>query len=85
MVLMVSLYLVKPFLTSLNIRFTTFYSDDTDYGILLFILTIVCAILFQIVMEQMIYRFTIFGITLENSLTMMIFQKSLKYSSLALK
>jgi len=48
-------------------------------------MTLVCTFVHKLLFEQLFYRFAQIGINLSNSLTMMVYCKSLKYPSLAEK
>lgn len=72
-----------PILTALNIDYLTNNRDDIEVGILLFLLTLVVSIVHRIAFSQYLYRFQNLGIRLSNVVTMIIYNKSLKYSPLA--
>ena len=77
--------IINPILTSININYIQNYKDDTWYGVQLFLLTLFSGIIHKIIFNQFLYRFGSFGINLKNNLNMMIYAKSLNYSTLANK
>ena len=78
-------WLATPLLTALNIRYISTYRDDVPLGIGLFFLTFLVMFLHRITNYQCDYGFRIFGIRLSNVVTMLIYNKSLKYSPLSEK
>jgi hypothetical protein len=69
--------------TALNIDYISNYRDNVGYGVGLFFATFLVAFLTRMTISHMFYRFTILGINLANTVTMMVFTKSLRYSSMA--
>jgi len=69
----------------MSINYIKNYKDDKWYGIQLFIITLLSGVIQKIMYNQFLYRFGCFGISLKNNLNMMIFVKSLNYSTLANK
>jgi len=85
-VVVVSLTMFSPFLTSMIISYIQNRSDyEPSYGITLFVIILITSIIKSIVSTQMNFSFTQMGINLTNSLTMMIYCKSFKYASIAEK
>ena len=80
---MVFLYLVRPLLTSINIDFIQNHQGDVKYGIQLFFLTLIVSILHRVTWTQFVYKFSMLGLKLSNTMNMLIYQKSLKYSPIA--
>lgn len=76
----------SPYMTALIMRYISHREDyESYYGALLFGLTILLQIIKALCMAQMGYRFTKLGVNLTNSLTLLIFTKSLRYPSIAEK
>jgi ATP-binding cassette, subfamily C (CFTR/MRP), member 1 len=78
------LFMAMPFLTSFNIQYIQ-SSRDVSKGIMLFGLTILVCMVQKISFAQLMYKFEFIGIQWCNCLNMMIYNKSLKYSTLANK
>jgi len=78
-------WLVSPILTSLNISYIQNYKDDKWYGVQLFLLTLLSQFINKTVFNQFLYRMGSFGVNLKNNLNMMVFAKSMNYSTLANK
>lgn len=81
--IVVILFMASPVLTALNIDYLTNHKDNLQQGILLFLLTIVVTLLHRIIFSQYLYRFMNLGIRLSNIVTMIVYNKSLRYSPLA--
>lgn len=79
----ITLFLVRPLLTSINIDFIQNHRGDINYGIQLFFLTLIVSILHRLSFTQGIYQFSMLGLKLSNTLNMLIYAKSLKYSPIA--
>lgn len=79
----VILFMASPVLTALNIDYLTNHRDNLNHGIFLFILTIIVTLSHRILFSQYLYRFMNLGIRLSNIVTMIVYNKSLKYSPLA--
>lgn len=76
-------YMATPFLTTWNIDYIRNHQGDIQYGVILFLATIFATVVHKIFFSQFFYNFTFFGINIKNCLNMMIFTKSLRYSTLA--
>lgn len=77
---------LSPFLTAMIMRYIAHREDyESYYGGLLFGLTILLQFVRAICNTHMNYRFVKLGINLTNSLTLLIFTKSLRYPSVAEK
>lgn len=77
---------ISPYLTALIMRYISHRSDyESSYGGLLFGFTVLLQVVKALCMAQMSYRFTKLGVNLTNSLTLLIFTKSLRYPSIAEK
>lgn len=76
-------YVTQPLLTSYNIDYIQNHRGDLSYGITLFLITILTEVLNKISWNQVLYRFSFFGLKLFNTINTMIYHKSLKYSALA--
>lgn len=83
--LVVGLFIMNPLLTAFNIDFIQNYQGDTQYGIILFTATFIANALLKLSFAQLMYRYNFIGINMKNSLNMMIYCKSLRYSSTANK
>ena len=77
------LYLVRPLLTSINIDYIQNHQGNVNYGIQLFFLTLVVSILHRVSFTQVMYKFSMLGLKLANTMNMLIYAKSLKYSPIA--
>jgi len=78
-------YMLRPFATSLSIDYIQNHQGDIRYGIGIFFLIFLITFINQVTFTHLLYRFTLIGLNLANGLTMLIYCKSLKYSSLASK
>ena len=85
MILVVSLNLLNPFLTSFNISYIQDKTNDISIGLLLFFATLMVQILSSIVYAQLIYKFSMLGVDLNNAFAMMIYGKASRFSCLASK
>ena len=74
------LYLTYPILIYFNIDYLQNHRDDINYGIILFILTILVSFLYNLVYTNLKYLFKILGVNVSTHLNLLIFNKSLKYS-----
>jgi hypothetical protein len=84
--LYVSIQSLSPYLTSLIMRYVA-HKDDYAYyyGGMLFATVLLLQMVKSLSEAHMGYRFTKLGINLTNSLTLLIYSKSLKYQSIAEK
>ena len=73
-------YAATPTLTAMNISYIANNRDDVRLGIGLFFLTFLANFANRIATSQSNYGFRTFGIRLSNVVTMLIYNKSLKYS-----
>lgn len=78
-------YIAPVLLTSYNIDYIQSHRGDLQYGIILFLLTLFVEVGHKLSFSQTMYRFSFFGLKLYNTINMMIYHKSLKYSTLANK
>ena len=69
-----------PVLTALNIDYLNNHRNDVKRGVLLFFLTFGVSVVHRVLFSQYFYRFMNLGIRLSNVVTMIIYNKSLKYS-----
>jgi len=76
----VTLFLSFPVLTALNVDYMENYRDNVTRGILLFLLTFAVSVAHRIIFSQYFYRFMNLGIRLSSVVTMIIYNKALKYS-----
>jgi hypothetical protein len=79
-ILTVLFWVAAPMLTALNIRYISEFRDDIGLGAGLFSLTFAVTFAHRIANSQSNYGFRTFGIRLSNVVTMLIYNKSLKYS-----
>ena len=80
----VSIQSVSPYLTALIMRYISNKNDyESYYGGMLFGIIVVAQTLKSLSLAQMNYKFARLGVNLTNSLTLLIFTKSLKYQSIA--
>lgn len=77
----------NPFLTAMIMKYIGLDPSEKDinYGGILFGLTLLTTFIKCLAETHLNYRFTLMGINITNSLTMMIYEKSLKYASLSEK
>ena len=80
MIVTVIFYASTPTLTALSIKFIAENRQDMRWGVALFILTFLANFANRIATSQSQYGFRTFGIRLSNVVTMLIYNKSLKYS-----
>lgn len=75
----------SPFLTSMIMEYIDQKSSEKviSDGTVLFITTLLCTFVKNLAETHGMFRFTQLGINVTNSLTMLIYQKSLKYASLS--
>ena len=73
-------YAATPTLTAMNIAFIANNREDMKWGVGLFLLTFLANFANRIATSQSNYGFRTFGIRLSNVVTMLIYNKSLKYS-----
>jgi hypothetical protein len=74
----------NPYLTALIMRYISNKSDyESYYGWMMFGIIILAQTLKSLSDAQLGYRFTKLGINMTNSLTLLIFTKSLRYQSVA--
>ena len=78
-----SLFMFFPVLTALNVDYLENHRDDVTKGILLFLLTFAVSVLHRVVFSQYFYRFMNLGIRLSNVVTMIVYDKALRYSPTA--
>ena len=85
MIVVVFLNLLNPFLTSFNIDYIQNHNDDIGYGIFLFFVTLLVQMTVSVLYAQLIYRFSMLGVDLNNAFVMMIYGKAFRFSCLANK
>ena len=81
----VTLFMSFPLLTALNIDYLQNHRDDLTRGIILFLMTFFISVIHRIVFSHYFFQFMNLGIRLSNVVTMIIYNKSLKYSPVANK
>jgi len=74
-----------PILTALSINYISSDQGEAGYGFLLFLFTFFSMTLNRMFSTHLNYRLGNLGISMANTVTMMIFNKSLKYSELGNK
>ena len=79
------LFMSFPLLTAVNIDYLDNHRDNVTRGILLFLLTFFISVTHRIIFSQYFFRFMNLGIRLSNVVTMIVYNKSLKYSPTANK
>jgi hypothetical protein len=85
LVLMEITVVSTPVLTALSISYITHDQGETGYAVLLFLATFGVMTLSRMFSTHFTYRMGNIGISMSNTVTMMIFNKSLKYSELGNK
>ena len=74
----------NPYITSLIMRYISHKEDyPSYYGGLMFLLIISMQTFKSLSDAQMGYRFTRLGVNMTNSITLLIYTKSLKYQTIA--
>jgi hypothetical protein len=82
-ILTVLFWVAAPIVTALNIRYISEFRDNIGLGVGLFSLTFAVTFAHRIVNSQSNYGFRTFGIRLSSVVSMLIYNKSLKYSPMA--
>ena len=77
--------ITTPVLTALSIHYISNEEGETGYAVLLFLCTFVTMTVGRMFSTHFTYRLGNLGISMSNTVTMMIFNKSLKYSELGNK
>lgn len=84
MIIYVAVQSINPYLTALIMRYISHKEDyESYYGWMMFGIIIVAQTLKSLSDAHLGYRFTKLGINMTNSLTLLIFTKSLRYQSIA--
>jgi len=84
LILYVVVQSVNPYLTALIMRYISHKEDcESYYGWVMFGIIIFAQTIKSLSDAHLGYRFTKLGINMTNSLTLLIFTKSLKYQSIA--
>lgn len=80
----VTIQSANPYVTSLIMRYISNKEDYPDYyGWLMFLVIIFMQTLKSLSDAQMGFRFTRLGVNMTNSLTLLIYSKSLRYQTIA--
>ncbi len=74
------LYMTPPFLTALNIDYLTNHKDELGYGIFLYVIQVLVTLVHRVVFSQYFNVFQNLGVKMANLVTMIVYNKSLKYS-----
>ena len=84
MVVFVTVQSANPYVTSLIMRYISHKDDYSPYyGWIMFLVIITMQTLKSLSDAQMGYRFTRLGVNMTNSLTLLIYTKSLRYQTIA--
>jgi hypothetical protein len=73
-------YLSYPILIYYNIDYLQNHRDDINYGVMLFVITIIVSFLYNLTYTNLKYLFKILGVNVSSHLNLLIYNKSLKYS-----
>lgn len=73
-------YCSYPILIYFNIDYLQNHKDNINYGIMLFILTVVSAFFYNLFYTNLKYQFKCLGINVSTYVNLLIYHKSLKYS-----
>lgn len=73
-------YLSYPILIYYNIDYLQNQRDNVNYGIMLFVITIIVSFLYNLTYTNLKYLFKILGVNISTHLNLLIYHKSLKYS-----
>ena len=84
-VITTGIFIVTPALTALTIDYLTNYQNDIGYGVFLFFVTLMLNVIQRAFFSQYFYRFISLGIKLSNLVTMIVYDKALKYTPLSHK
>lgn len=79
-VLTESFYLTYPILIYYNIDYLQNHRENVNYGIMLFVITIVVSFFYNLIYTNLKYLFKILGVNIATHLNILIYHKSLKYS-----
>ena len=85
LVMMQIMVITTPILTALSISYISNDQGEVGNAVLLFLCTFIAMVFSRMFATHFTYRVGNLGISMSNTVTMMIFNKSLKYSELGNK